>query len=115
MKLIVAIIVPDRLEAVKAALAEVEVYRLTVMDIQGVDTPIGGGDSFRGREVGLNLSRKVQLMIGVNDNFLAPTVEAIRNASRTTPEGQPSDGKIFVIPLEDCIRIRTGEHGGEAI
>jgi len=54
-------------------------------------------------------------MIAVNDEFLDPTIEAILRGGRTGPEGQLGDGKIFVLPLEDCIRIRTGERGGEAI
>lgn len=110
-----AVIVPDRLEAVKAALAEVEVFRLTVMDIQGADAEQFLTDSFRGWDVGLNLARRTQLLIGVNDNFLEPTVEAIRRAGRTSEGGESDDGIIYVVPLEDCIRIRTGEHGGEAI
>jgi nitrogen regulatory protein P-II 1 len=54
-------------------------------------------------------------MIAVNDNFLEPTIDAIIKGARTGPQGQVGDGKIFVLPLEDCIRIRTGERGGEAI
>jgi len=115
MKLVIAIIQPDRLEAVKQALAEVEVFRLTVMDVQGFGRQRGQAEVFRGHEVSVNLVRKVQLMIAVNDNFLEPTIEAILKGGRTGPSGQIGDGKIFVLPLEDCIRIRTGERGGEAI
>jgi nitrogen regulatory protein P-II 1 len=63
----------------------------------------------------VNLVRKVQLMIAVNDNFLQPTVDAIIKGGKTSTAGEVGDGKIFVLPLEDCIRIRTGERGGEAI
>ncbi len=112
MKLIVAIIQPNRLEAVKAALAEVEVFRLTVMDVQGFGRQRGQTEVYRGHEFTVNLLRKVQLMIGVNEDFVEPTIEAIIRGGRT---GQIGDGKIFVLPLEDCIRIRTGERGGEAI
>ncbi len=115
MKLVIAIIQPDRLEAVKQALADVEVFRLTVMDVQGFGRQRGHAEVFRGHEVSVNLVRKVQLMIAVNDNFLEPTIEAILKGGRTGPSGQLGDGKIFVLPLEDCIRIRTGERGGEAI
>jgi nitrogen regulatory protein P-II 1 len=115
MKLIIAIIQPDRLEAVKAALADVEVFRLTVMDIQGFGRQRGQTEVYRGHEVTVNLVRKVQLMIGVNDQFLQPTIDAIMKGGRTGPAGQVGDGKIFVLPLEDCIRIRTGERGGDAI
>jgi len=115
MKLIIAIIQPNRLEAVKAALADVEVFRLTVMDVQGFGRQRGQTEVYRGHEFSVNLVRKVQLMIGVNDNFLEPTIDAILRGGRTGPSGQLGDGKIFVLPLEDCIRIRTGERGGEAI
>lgn len=115
MKLIIAIIQPNHLEAVKAALAEVEVFRLTVMDVQGFGRQRGHTEAFRGHEFSVNLLRKVQLMIGVNDEFLEPTVDAIMKGARSGPSGEIGDGKIFVLPLEDCIRIRTGERGGEAI
>ena len=115
MKLIIAIIQPERLEAVMAALADVEVFRLTVMDVQGFGRQRGQTEVYRGHEVSVNLVRKVQLMIGVNDQFLQPTIDAIIKGGRTGPTGQVGDGKIFVLPLEDCIRIRTGERGGEAI
>ena len=115
MKLIIAIIQPNRLEAVKAALAEVEVFRLTVMDVQGFGRQRGHTEMYRGHEFTVNLVRKVQLMIGVNEEFLEPTVDAIINAGRTGTSGEVGDGKIFVVPMDDCIRIRTGERGGEAI
>ncbi len=112
MKMIIALIQPNRLESVKAALAEVEVFRLTVMDVQGFGRQKGQTEIYRGHEFTANLLRKVQLMIAVNDEFLEPTIEAIMQGGST---GAIGDGKIFVLPLEDCIRIRTGERGGEAI
>ncbi len=115
MKLIIAVIQPNRLEAVKQALADVEVFRLTVMDVQGFGRQKGHSELYRGHEVSVNLVRKVQLMIAVNDNFLQPTIDAIIKGGRTGATGEVGDGKIFVLPLEDCIRIRTGERGGEAI
>ena len=115
MKLIIAVIQPNRLEAVKAALADVEVFRLTVMDVQGFGRQRGQTEVYRGHEFTVNLLRKVQLMIAVNEEFLEPTIEAVTSAGRTGPEGQIGDGKIFVLPMEDCIRIRTGERGSEAI
>lgn len=115
MKLVIAIIQPSRLEAVKMALAEVEVFRLTVMDVQGFGRQRGHTEMYRGREVTINLVRKVQLTIAVNDAFLQPTIDAIIKGGRTGPEGEVGDGKIMVLPLEDCIRIRTGERGGDAI
>ncbi len=115
MKLIVAIIQPNQLESVKTALAEVEVFRLTVMDVQGFGRQRGQTEVYRGHEVAVNLIRKVQLTIAVNDEFLEPTIEAIVKGGRTGTEGNIGDGKIFVLPLEDCVRIRTGERGEEAI
>lgn len=115
MKLIIAIIQPDRLEAVKTALADVEVFRLTVMDVQGFGRQRGETEVYRGGEFTVNLVRKVQLMIGVNEEFLQPTIDAIMSAGRTGSSGQIGDGKIFILPLEDCIRIRTGERGHDAI
>ena len=115
MKLIVAIIQPNRLEAVKAALAEAEVFRLTVMDVQGFGRQRGQTEVYRGHEVTVNLVRKVQLTIAVNEEFLEPTVDAIIKGGKTGSGGQIGDGKIFIVPLDDCIRIRTGERGSEAI
>lgn len=115
MKLIIAVIQPNRLEAIKQALADVEVFRLTVMDVQGFGRQKGHSELYRGHEVTINLVRKVQLMIAVNDDFLQPTIDAIIKGGRTGPAGEVGDGKIFVLPLEDCLRIRTGERGGEAI
>jgi nitrogen regulatory protein P-II 1 len=115
MKLIIAIIQPSRLEAVKAALSEVEVFRLTIMDVQGFGRQKGHAEVFRGHEVAVNLLRKVQLQIAVNEEFVEPTINAIIKGGRTGKTGEIGDGKIFVLPLEDCIRIRTGERGKEAI
>jgi len=115
MKLIIAIIQPNRLEAVKMALAEVEVFRLTVMDVQGFGRQRGQTEMYRGHELTVNLVRKVQLTIAVNDAFLQPTIDAIIKGGRTGPEGEVGDGKIMVLPLEECVRIRTGERGGAAI
>lgn len=115
MKFIIAIIQPSKLEDVKAALQEVEVVRLTIMDVQGFGRQKGQTEAYRGHEVALNLLRKVQLQIAVNDQFVEPTINAIIKGGRTGAGGEAGDGKIFVLPLEDCIRIRTGERGSEAI
>ena len=115
MKLIIAIIQPNRLEAVKAALTEVEVFRLTVMDVQGFGRQKGHTEVYRGHEFSVNLLRKVRLEIAVNDDFVEPTVDAIIKGGRTGETGEIGDGKIFVLPMDDCIRIRTGERGSEAI
>ncbi|MCP4189634.1 MAG: transcriptional regulator [Planctomycetaceae bacterium] len=115
MKLIIAIIQPHRLESVKAALTEVEVFRLTVMDCQGFGRQKGHVEVYRGHEFSVNLVRKVQLQIAVNDEFVEPTIDAIIKGGRSSDKGEIGDGKIFVLPLDDCLRIRTGERGSEAI
>jgi nitrogen regulatory protein P-II 1 len=103
------------LEAVKAALTEVEVFRLTVMDVQGFGRQKGHTEVYRGHEFSVNLLRKVQLQIAVNEEFVEPTIAAIVKGGRSGSQGEIGDGKIFILPLEDCIRIRTGERGSEAI
>jgi nitrogen regulatory protein P-II 2 len=115
MKLIIAIIQPGKLEAVKEALTEVEVFRLTVLDCQGFGRQKGQTELYRGHEYKVNLLRKVQLQIAVNDNFVEPTIKAIVKGAREGETGQIGDGKIFVLPMDDCVRIRTGERGREAI
>ena len=117
MKWIVAIIQPFRLEAVKQALSEVEVFRLTVTDVQGYGRQKGHTEYFRGQPMQVNLIRKVRLDIAVNDNFVQPTIDAIVKAARSGPggKGQVGDGKIFVLPLENVVRVSDGTQGGEAI
>lgn len=115
MKLILAIIKPEKLDAVKEALNRVEVFRLTVVDVQGFGRQKGQSEIYRGHELTVNMLRKVQLQIAVNEDFVEPTVNAIVEAARTGPEGRIGDGKIFILPLDDAIRIRTGERGPEAI
>jgi len=115
MKLIIAIIRPDKLEDVKAALTEVDVFRLTVLDCQGFGRQKGHAENYRGHEYKVNLLRKVQLQIAVNDDFVQPTIDAILKGGRSGEKGQIGDGKIFVLPMDDCIRIRTAERGSEAI
>ena len=115
MKLIIAVIQPTKLEAVKEALSKVEVFRLTVMDVQGFGRQKGSAEVYRGHEVSVNVLRRIELQIAVNEDFVEPTVNAIMETGRTGPEGRIGDGKIFILPLDDCIRIRTGERGPEAI
>lgn len=112
MKLVIAIIQPAKLEAVKQALTDKEIYRLTVSDAQGYGQQKGKTEIFRGHEFTVNLLRKVKLEIAVNDNYLEPCLEAIESAAKT---GEIGDGKVFVLPLEETVRIRTGERGDKAI
>jgi nitrogen regulatory protein P-II 2 len=112
MKLIVAYVQPERLNAVKQALYEKEVYKLSVTNAMGCGQQRGYHESYRGVDVEVNLLKKIRLEIAVNDAFVEPTVEAIIKGART---GNIGDGKIFVLDLGECIRIRTGETGNEAI
>jgi nitrogen regulatory protein P-II 2 len=115
VKYIIAIVQPSRLEAVKEALSRIEVFRLTVSDVQGVGRQKGHTEVYRGHEYQINFIRKVKLEIAVDDRFVDATVDAISNAARTGAEGKIGDGKIFILPLEDAVRIRTGERGVDAL
>jgi len=112
MKLIIAIIQPHRLEQVKEKLYDAEVNLITVSEVLGHGRQKGVTEIYRGFKETGNLLRKIRLEIAVNDNFVEPTIRAITEGART---GQIGDGKIFVLDLPECIRIRTGESGGEAI
>jgi nitrogen regulatory protein P-II 2 len=115
MKMIVAIIRPERLEAVQAALAERDVYLMTVTDVRGCGRQRGFTEVYRGTEFRVRLLSKLKLEIAINDAFVEATIEAIVHAARSADTGQIGDGKIFVLPMDDCVRIRTGERGGSAI
>lgn len=112
MKLIVALIQPHKLEDVKKALFAEEVHKMTVSSALGCGQQKGYTENYRGAITEVNLLKKIRLEIAVNDNFVKPTIEAIVKGAKT---GKIGDGKIFVTPLEECIRIRTGETGKEAI
>ncbi len=112
MKMIVAIIRPERLEAVQTALGAHEIYLMTVSDVRGCGRQRGFTEQYRGNQVLIRLLSKVKLEIAVNDNFVQPAVEAIKTAAHS---GKIGDGKIFVLPLEEAYRIRTGEEGSIAI
>ena len=112
MKLIIAYIQPERMNAVKQALYEAEVFKMSVTNALGCGQQKGYHESYRGADVEVNLLKKVRLEIGVNDDFVKPTIDAIIKGART---GKIGDGKIFVMDLGECIRIRTGETGGSAI
>ncbi len=112
MKLIIAIIKPDRLEAVKEELYKADVNLMTVNEVLGHGRQMGVTEVYRGaREMG-NLLRKIRLEIAVNENFVEPTIKAIVKGAQT---GEVGDGKIFVLDLAECIRIRTEERGNGAI
>jgi nitrogen regulatory protein P-II 1 len=114
MKLIVAIIRPEKLDAVQDALNEKEVYLMTVSDVRGCGRQRGYTETFRGGKIQLRLVSKVKLEIAVNEDFVRPTVEAILKTAKSEGD-RIGDGKIFVLPLEQAFRIRTGESGNVAI
>jgi nitrogen regulatory protein P-II 1 len=112
MKLIIAVIQPHRLDEVKKELYAANVNLMTVTEVLGHGRQVGIDEYYRGVKETGNLLRKVQIEIAVNDDFVEPTIKAIINGART---GKIGDGKIFVLDLPRCIRIRTGEEGGKAI
>lgn len=112
MKLIIAIIQPYKLEEVKEELYKGEINLITVSEVLGHGRQKGITEVYRGHKETGNLLRKVRLEIAVNDNFVEPTINAIIKGAKT---GETGDGKIFVLDLKDCVRIRTGEKGIAAI
>ncbi|RPI02300.1 MAG: P-II family nitrogen regulator [Calditrichaeota bacterium] len=111
MRLITAIIREDKLDAVREALIEAEITRITVSRVSGHGRQ-ETIEIYRGKKVIPNLIPKIRIDIAVNDAFVDITVNAILNSAKS---GQVGDGKIFITPLEECIRIRTEERGGTAI
>ncbi|MDD4894079.1 MAG: P-II family nitrogen regulator [Candidatus Omnitrophica bacterium] len=112
MKLIIAIIQPYKLEEVKEALYEANVNLISVSECLGHGRQMGVTEVYRGAKETGNLLRKIRLEIAVNDNFVEPTINAIIKGAKT---GETGDGKIFVLDLKECVRIRTEERGHVAI
>ena len=112
MKMITALIQPNKLEEVKKALFEADVHKMTVTSALGCGQQKGYTETFRGVVSEINLLDKIRIDIAVNEDFVEPTIEAIIGAARTNTIG---DGKIFITDLVECIRIRTGERGHDAI
>jgi len=112
MKYIIAVIQPDKLDAALDALTAAEVHLVTVSNVMGRGRQKGIAEVYRSHKEAGNLLRKVKLEIAVNDEFVEPAIIAIKKSAST---GQMGDGKIFVLNMDDCCRIRTGERGGEAI
>jgi nitrogen regulatory protein P-II 1 len=115
MKWVVAIVRPNRLEVVKDLLGKQGFHGLTVTDVQGVGRQRGHTEVYRGHEYKVDLISKVKLEVAVPDENVDRFVELVARAARTGEEGQIGDGKIFVLPLEDAVRIRTGESGDAAL
>jgi nitrogen regulatory protein P-II 1 len=114
MKIISAIIRDTKLDQVREALIENEITRITVMRVSGHGQQTSE-KIYRGKKIVPGLIPKVKLEIAVNDAFVNITVDTIIKAARSNDSGEVGDGKIFITPLEECIRIRTGERGGKAI
>ena len=112
MKLVVAVIKPFKLDDVREALAEVGVQGITVTEVKGFGRQKGHTELYRGAEYVVDFLPKIKLEVAVGDDQVERVVEAIQNAART---GKIGDGKIFVTPLEQVIRIRTGELDNDAL
>ena len=112
MKLIVAFVQPEKLSDVKQALFEAEVRKMSVTTALGCGQQMGYTETYRGTKIEINLLQKVRIEVAVNDDFVTRTTDAIIKGAKT---GNIGDGKIFVIDLGECIRIRTGETGSDAI
>ena len=112
MKLIEAIIKPFKLDEVKDALNGIGVEGITVSEVKGFGRQKGHTELYRGAEYVVDFIPKIKLEVAVSDDLVAKVIETIEGAAKT---GRIGDGKIFVIPLEEAVRIRTGEKGGEAI
>jgi nitrogen regulatory protein PII len=112
MKMICAIIRPHRLEDIKKALADIGVAGLTITDVRGAGRQKGQVERYRGSEYSLDLISKMKLEVAVSDSQCEDAVKTIRESART---GEIGDGKIFIYPLLDSVRIRTGESGEESL
>jgi len=112
MKMILAIIRPHQVQDVKDALSEIGVTGLTVTDVRGAGRQKGQVERYRGSEYNIDLLAKCQIEVAVLDNHCEEAIQAIRRGAFT---GEIGDGKIFVLPLEDSIRIRTGERGEDSL
>lgn len=115
MKLVIAIIRENQLDQVREALIEAGVSRITVSHVSGHGRNQTGEEIYRGQKIIPNLVPNIRLEIAVNDNFVKPTVNAIINATKANDSGYVGSGKIFIVPLEEVIRLRTGETGSDAI
>ena len=112
MKLIIAMIQPHKLPDVKKSLFAADIHKMTVTNVLGCGQQKGFSETYRGVVHEINLLKKVRLEIAVNEDFVKPTVDAIVRGAKT---GKIGDGKIFIMDLGQCIRIRTGEEGENAI
>jgi len=112
MKLVITYVQPEKLNDIKQALYAADVFKISVTNALGCGQQKGYHETYRGVDIEVNLLKKTRIEIAVNEDFVQPTIDAIVSGART---GNIGDGKIFVLPLERCIRIRTGEEGNEAV
>ncbi len=112
MKYIIAVIQPDRLDDVLGRLTDQEVHLVTVSNVLGRGRQKGISEVYRSHKEAGSLLKKIKLEIGVNDEYVQPAIDAIVGGAQT---GRIGDGKIFLVDLERCVRIRTSESGTEAI
>ncbi len=112
MKLIIAYIQPEKLTAVKQELYKREIFKMSVTNALGCGQQKGYHETYRGADIEVNLLKKLRLEIAVNDSFVGATIDGIIAGAKT---GNIGDGKIFILDMADCIRIRTGEKGHDAI
>lgn len=112
MKLVIAYIQPEKLNDVKQELYKAEIHKMSVTNALGCGQQKGYHESYRGVDIEVNLLKKVRLEIALNESFVDKAIDAIIKGARS---GTIGDGKIFVLPLEKCYRIRTGETGNDAI
>ncbi|MGJ3265414.1 P-II family nitrogen regulator [Salinarimonas sp. NSM] len=112
MKIVMAVIKPFKLEEVRDALTALGVHGLTVTEVKGYGRQKGHTEIYRGAEYAVSFLPKIKIEVAVSADLVASAIEAIANAART---GQIGDGKIFVVPLEKAVRIRTGETDGDAL
>jgi nitrogen regulatory protein P-II 2 len=112
MKLIIAMIQPHKLPDVKQALYDAKIYKMTVSNALGCGQQKGYTETYRGVIHNVNLLKKIRIEVAVNEDFIEPTIKAIVQGAKT---GNIGDGKIFILDLPECIRIRTGERGSSAI
>jgi nitrogen regulatory protein PII len=112
MKMIFAVIRPHRLQDVKDALADIGVVGMTVIDVRGAGRQKGQVERYRGSEYSIDLLAKVKIELAVLDQQCEEVVQAVRKAAYT---GEIGDGKVFILPLEDAVRVRTGERGEDSL
>jgi len=112
MKLVVAMVQPHKLPDVKKALFDADIHKMTVTNVVGCGQQKGFSETYRGVVHEVNLLKKVRFEVAVNEEFVEPTIQAIIKGAKS---GKIGDGKIFVLNLERCVRIRTGEEGHDAI